>query len=66
MLRGGGAPHQPPALGTLYRRTGKRDQAMEHFTIATTRYREMDMQFWLMQGTPAVVLFVTTNLARIP
>ena len=34
-------------LGQLYRRTGKRQEALEHFTIATTMYREMDMQFWL-------------------
>jgi hypothetical protein len=29
------------ALGTLYRRTGKREQAQEHLTTATTMYREM-------------------------
>jgi hypothetical protein len=34
-------------LGKLYRRTGKRDQAQEHLTTATTMYREMDMPFWL-------------------
>jgi tetratricopeptide (TPR) repeat protein len=32
-------------LGKLYRRTGKRDQAQEHLTTATTMYREMDMSF---------------------
>jgi len=37
-------------LGKLYRRTGKREQAREHFTIATTMYREMDMRFWLEQA----------------
>src|SRR5262245_2755506 len=37
-------------LGKLYRRTGKRDQAQEHLTIATTMYREMDMRFWLEQA----------------
>jgi hypothetical protein len=31
----------------LYRRTGKREQAQEHLTTATTMYREMDMRFWL-------------------
>jgi tetratricopeptide (TPR) repeat protein len=36
-------------LGKLYRRTGQREQAHEHLTIATTLYREMDMQFWLEQ-----------------
>ena len=34
-------------LGTLYRRTGQREQAHEHLTTATTMYREMDMTFWL-------------------
>ena len=30
-------------LGKLYRRTGKREEADEHLTTATTMYREMDM-----------------------
>jgi tetratricopeptide (TPR) repeat protein len=34
-------------LGKLYRRTGKREQAREHLTTATTMYREMEMPFWL-------------------
>jgi class 3 adenylate cyclase/tetratricopeptide (TPR) repeat protein len=34
-------------LGTLYLRTGKREQAREHLTTATAMYREMDMPFWL-------------------
>ncbi len=33
-------------LGKLYRRMGKREQAREHLTTATTMYREMDMRFW--------------------
>jgi tetratricopeptide (TPR) repeat protein len=37
-------------LGKLYRRTGQREQAYEHFTTATTMYREMDMRFWLEQA----------------
>jgi transcriptional regulator with AAA-type ATPase domain/tetratricopeptide (TPR) repeat protein len=37
-------------LGKLYRRTGQREQAHERLTIATTLYREMDMQFWLEQA----------------
>jgi len=37
-------------LGTLYRRTGKREQAQEHLSLATTMYREMDMRFWLEQA----------------
>jgi tetratricopeptide (TPR) repeat protein len=34
-------------LGKLSRRTGKREQALEHLITATTMYREMDMRFWL-------------------
>ena len=34
-------------LGTLFRRTGKRDQAQEHLGAAATMYRDMDMRFWL-------------------
>jgi tetratricopeptide (TPR) repeat protein len=37
-------------LGRLYRRAGKRQEAQEHLTIATTMYREMDMRFWLEQA----------------
>jgi class 3 adenylate cyclase/tetratricopeptide (TPR) repeat protein len=33
--------------GKLYGRTGKRDQAQEHLTIATTMYRDMGMTYWL-------------------
>jgi len=31
-------------------RTGKREQAREHLTTATTMYREMDMRLWLEQA----------------
>ena len=34
-------------LGKLYRRTGKRDDAREHLTTATTMYRAMGMTYWL-------------------
>ena len=34
-------------LGKLSRRTGKRGQAQEHLTTATTMYREMGMTYWL-------------------
>ena len=34
-------------LAKLYRRTGTRREAQEHFATATTMYREMDMRFWL-------------------
>jgi predicted ATPase/class 3 adenylate cyclase len=37
-------------LGKLYRRTGKRQEALEHLTAATTMYREMDMIYWLEQA----------------
>ena len=37
-------------LGKLSRRTGKRHEAKEHLTTATTMYREMDMRFWLEQA----------------
>jgi DNA-binding SARP family transcriptional activator len=37
-------------LGKLYRRTGKRQEAQEHLTTATTMYREMEMTYWLEQA----------------
>ena len=36
-------------LGKLYQRAGEQEQAGEHFTTASTLYREMDMAFWLAQ-----------------
>jgi tetratricopeptide (TPR) repeat protein len=39
-------------LGTLHRRTGKREQAHGHLTTAMTMYRDMDMRFWLEQAEP--------------
>jgi hypothetical protein len=41
-------------LGKLYRRTGKREQAQEHLTAATTVYRAMSMTFWLDQAEAAL------------
>jgi hypothetical protein len=41
-------------LGKLYRNTGKRQEATEHLTIATTMYREMDMRFWLSRAEAEV------------
>jgi hypothetical protein len=41
------AAHCHLGLAKLSRRTGKREQAQEHLTTATTTYREMDMRFWL-------------------
>jgi uncharacterized protein HemY len=37
-------------LGKLYRRTGKREQAQEHLSSATTMYREMGMTYWLAKA----------------
>ncbi len=37
-------------LGKLYRRTEKRQQADEHFNVATAMYREMAMTYWLEQA----------------
>ena len=42
-------------LGKLYWRTGKREQAREHLTTATTMYREMDMRFWLVQAEAVTI-----------
>jgi class 3 adenylate cyclase/tetratricopeptide (TPR) repeat protein len=39
--------HGQCGLGTLYRRTEKREQAQEHLTTATAMYREMGMTYWL-------------------
>ena len=44
------AAHCHLGLGKLYRRTGKREQAGEHLTTATTVYREIDMRFCLEQA----------------
>jgi len=41
-------------LGKLYRHTGRREQAQEHATIATTMYREMGMTYWLTQSEAAL------------
>jgi Tetratricopeptide repeat len=37
-------------LGKLNRRTGKREQAREHLTTATTMYGEIGVPFWLQQA----------------
>jgi class 3 adenylate cyclase/tetratricopeptide (TPR) repeat protein len=46
--------HCQVGLGRLYQRTAKREQAREHFTAATTMYREMDMKFWLEHAETAL------------
>jgi class 3 adenylate cyclase/tetratricopeptide (TPR) repeat protein len=44
------AAHCHLGLGKLYRRTGTREQAQEHMTIATTMYCEMGMAYWLKKA----------------
>lgn len=41
-------------LGKLYRRMGKREEAHEHLTTATTMYRETGMTLWLEKATTAM------------
>jgi hypothetical protein len=38
-------------LGKLSRRSGKREQAQEHFATASMMYREMGMTYWLERAT---------------
>jgi tetratricopeptide (TPR) repeat protein len=42
-------------LGKLYRRTGKREQAHDHLSTATTMYREMGMTYWLEKAEAEMV-----------
>jgi hypothetical protein len=44
-------------VGKLYQRTGKREQAQEHLTTATTMYREMGMTYWLEKAKAAAMEF---------
>jgi len=37
-------------LGKLYQRTGKREEAREQLSTATTMYRDTDMRFYLEQA----------------
>jgi hypothetical protein len=41
--------HCHAGLGRLYRHTGRRQEAQEHLSTATTMYREMGMTYWLEQ-----------------
>ncbi|HJU65955.1 MAG TPA: tetratricopeptide repeat protein [Gemmatimonadaceae bacterium] len=47
------AAHCHLGLGKLYRRTGKREQAREHVTTATSMYHDMGMTFWLEKAEAA-------------
>ncbi len=40
-------------LGTLYRRTGQREQAQEYLATAAAMFREMEMPFWLEKAVRA-------------
>jgi hypothetical protein len=42
--------HCQIGLGKLYLRMGKREQAQQHLTTATTMYRDMGMTYWLVQA----------------
>jgi predicted ATPase/class 3 adenylate cyclase len=42
--------HCQLGLAKLYGSTGKRQQAEEHLTTATTMYRQMEMTYWLEQA----------------
>ena len=48
------AAHCHLGLGTLFGRTGKREQAQECLTIATTMYREMAMTYWLEKAAEEI------------
>lgn len=41
-------------LGTLYRRTGRQQEAREHLAVATAMYRDMEMPFYLEQAQAAL------------
>jgi tetratricopeptide (TPR) repeat protein len=41
-------------LGTLYTRTGQREQARAELSMAIGLYRAMDMHFWLPQAEAAL------------
>jgi hypothetical protein len=38
------------SLGKLHRRTNNHAQAREHLNLATTKYREIGMKYWLGQA----------------
>jgi tetratricopeptide (TPR) repeat protein len=46
--------HCHRGLGTLYTKTGQREQAHTALTAATNLYRAMDMTFWLPQAEAAL------------
>jgi hypothetical protein len=48
------AAHCHLGLGTLYTRTGRREQARSELAAAMVLYRAMDMTFWLPQTEAAL------------
>jgi tetratricopeptide (TPR) repeat protein len=48
------ATHCHLGLGTLYARTGRREQARAELSAAMARYRAMDMTFWLSRAEAAL------------
>jgi len=42
------------SLGKLCTQRGNREQARQHFSSAKTRYREMQMQFWIQKADAAL------------
>jgi hypothetical protein len=55
------SPIATSASASSSRRTGKRQEAQEHLTTATTMYREMDMRFWLEQGEKEIQLLTVAG-----
>jgi hypothetical protein len=49
-------------LGRLHSRAGRRQEGQEHLAIATTMYREMDMQFWLENAEAEVRASETSGM----
>lgn len=40
-------------LSKLHQRAGEREQAQEHFSVAATMCREMDMTYWIERAAGA-------------
>ena len=46
-------PEDQHGWGSLYARTGRRQQAQLHLATAAAMFRDMDMRFWLNQAEEA-------------
>jgi hypothetical protein len=53
--------HCHRGLGTLYTKTGQRDQARTALSTAIALYRTMDMVFWLPQAEAALAQMEGNN-----